>query len=105
VNLLGNAVKFTERGWIELAFAPSADGVAFHVRDSGPGIRPEDRDRVFEPFVQLGRSLTSATAGTGLGLPVSRQLARLLGGEISVAGEVGVGSTFTLWLPVPGARD
>jgi signal transduction histidine kinase len=68
------------------------------VRDTGPGIPEHQVERIFEPFVQVGRSLTSAHEGTGLGLAISRELARAMGGEITVESREGEGSTFTLRL-------
>jgi PAS domain S-box-containing protein len=100
LNLLSNAVKFTPPGGsIELSCQRVGDRVALQVRDSGIGIPPGDLDSIFEPFVQVGRSLSSRHEGTGLGLAISRELAVGMGGELSVESTVGAGSCFTLWLP------
>jgi signal transduction histidine kinase len=79
--------------------------VALQVADSGIGIAPADHARIFEEFEQVnaGPRGESMSRGTGLGLPISRRLARLLGGDITVESMVGKGSTFTLWLPVDPA--
>jgi signal transduction histidine kinase len=100
INLLGNAVKFTERGSIELEVTTVKDGkaVAFHVVDTGAGIPLDDAQRIFDPFVQL-TSRNGKPVGTGLGLAVSLELARLLGGDITLESEVGVGSRFTTVIP------
>jgi signal transduction histidine kinase len=101
LNLLGNSVKYTPRGGrievrCELA---DADRVAIRVRDSGVGIATEKLATIFDPFVQVGRSFSRPADGVGLGLSISRDLARGMGGELSVASEVGRGSEFTLTLP------
>jgi signal transduction histidine kinase len=70
------------------------------VRDTGVGIPEEKLEAIFEPFVQLGRTLTSAHEGTGLGLAISRDLARGMGGDLAVRSELGVGSAFTLTMPL-----
>ena len=101
INLLSNAVKFTKSGGrVTLQCATVAERtVSVEVADSGAGIAPDQLERIFEPFVQVGRSLTSMREGAGLGLAISRELARAMGGEISVTSTVGIGSTFVLQLP------
>jgi PAS domain S-box-containing protein len=104
LNLLSNAVRFTPAGGrIELAVEDAADAVRIHVRDTGPGIPAEHLERIFEPFVQLGRSLHSPRDGSGLGLAISRDLARGMGGDLVAHSVVGEGSTFTFILPRHGA--
>jgi signal transduction histidine kinase len=107
LNLLSNAVKFTHDGYIVVDVRPDGGDVVWSVRDSGVGIADDDLPRVFEPFRQVGDVHTKRGAGTGLGLSVSRQLARLLGGDVSAESTLSKGSTFTLRLPrespdVPG---
>jgi signal transduction histidine kinase len=105
INLLSNAVKFTPSGGrIKISCATHGDTVSISVEDTGPGIPPDKIDAVFEPFVQLERGLTRTTEGTGLGLPISRGLARGMGAEIILKSEVGKGSTFTLVLPLVRIR-
>ena len=98
INLLGNAIKFTDRGWIELAVEQQSGRVAFFVRDSGPGIAPDNLGLVFEPFRQAEQSTRRTKGGTGLGLSVSRQLARLMGGDLEIASSTAQGTTFLFWL-------
>jgi signal transduction histidine kinase len=74
---------------------------SIEVVDTGPGIPPDKLEAIFEPFVQLGRSLSSAHEGTGLGLAISRELARAMKGNLIVSSKVGSGATFTLTLPLP----
>jgi PAS domain S-box-containing protein len=100
INLLSNAVKFTEQGKVTLECDwHDAQQVAIGVSDTGVGIPEEELDRIFEPFVQVGRSLIQAQEGTGLGLAISRDLARGMGGDIVVTSEHLKGSRFTLTLP------
>ncbi|MGF6240503.1 signal transduction histidine kinase/DNA-binding response OmpR family regulator/CHASE3 domain sensor protein [Paraburkholderia sp. GAS38] len=99
-NLLSNAVKFTERGEVSLSVAPAEDGLLrFEVRDSGIGIAADKLEMIFEAFQQADGSTSRHYGGSGLGLSISREFARLLGGRITVASEPGKGSVFTLWLP------
>jgi PAS domain S-box-containing protein len=101
LNLLTNAVKFTPPGGrITTQLTQAKDRVGIEVSDTGIGIPAEKIDSIFEPFVQVGRSLTSPNEGTGLGLAISRDLARAMGGELSVRSTLGAGSTFTMTLPV-----
>ncbi len=101
-NLISNALKFTERGEVRVSCRPSPDNdaVEFTVADTGIGIAPENLDRVFEEFAQVEHPIQRQVKGTGLGLPLSRKLAKLLGGELEVRSELGVGSTFVLSLPL-----
>ena len=103
LNLLSNALKFTPSpGQVAVTLGaadPDARVVSIAVCDSGVGIPADKLDSIFEPFVQLGRSLTTTHEGTGLGLAVSRDLARGMGGDLTVESEEGRGSTFTLTLP------
>jgi len=100
VNLCGNGVKFTPTGAVSLAVESAADAVRIAVTDTGVGIAESDLPRLFHPFTQLDQGLTRRYGGTGLGLYISQQLARLLGGRIEVASIAGAGSTFTLTLPL-----
>ena len=99
-NLLSNAVKFTERGEVEIATRVEEADVAFDIRDTGIGIAPEHLEKIFEPFWQADSGTTRRAQGTGLGLGVTRRLARLLGGDVTVRSDVGAGTTFTLRLPL-----
>jgi signal transduction histidine kinase/PAS domain-containing protein len=100
LNLLSNSVKFTPpKGRIEVRCQQQDGRVFIHVSDTGIGIAPERVDSVFEPFVQVHRSLTEPTGGVGLGLAISRDLARAMGGDLRATSQVGRGSTFTLDLP------
>lgn len=103
INLLGNAVKFSEAGQVRLLIRRAADGpegIEFAVADSGIGMTEEELSRVFQPFVQAHRHISSRYGGTGLGLTISRQIAEMLGGTLTAESQIGVGSTFTLRLPI-----
>ncbi len=100
LNLLSNAVKFTSAGGrIALAASARDHVVEISVHDTGRGVPADKLDVIFDPFVQVERSLSRPAEGTGLGLAISRDLARAMGGEISVESTEGVGSTFTVTLP------
>jgi signal transduction histidine kinase len=106
MNLLTNAIKFTERGSVTIVATRGegarADMVSLAIEDTGIGIARSDLGRIFDEFEQVrpGGRGDSIVRGTGLGLAVSRKLARLLGGDVDVTSRVGAGSRFTLWLPV-----
>jgi signal transduction histidine kinase len=99
LNLLTNAVKFTDEGGVRLCAVLEGDELLIAVSDTGIGIAPADIPHIFEPFWQAEQPLTRHFGGTGLGLSVSQQLARLLGGRIDVVSEPHAGSTFTLRVP------
>jgi signal transduction histidine kinase len=99
-NLLSNAVKFTEHGSVELRVRRTGDRVLFELSDTGIGIAAENSERIFEPFWQIEQSATRRYEGSGLGLGVARELARLLGGDIDVTSELGKGSTFRMEIPI-----
>ncbi|TXC67094.1 response regulator [Piscinibacter aquaticus] len=109
-NYLNNALKFTERGSVALAVHRSPAGaVRFEVRDTGPGITPDVRERLFRPFTQADQSTTRRFGGSGLGLSICHELAGLMGGSVGVDSEPGCGSCFWAELPLPAteppARD
>jgi PAS domain S-box-containing protein len=100
INLLSNAIKFTERGGhIAVECEEDEKMIYISVRDDGAGIPPDKLDAIFEPFVQVNRDYASKHEGTGLGLAISRDLARRMGGDLTVTSELGKGSRFTLGLP------
>lgn len=107
INLLGNAVKFTERGEIEVAVHPSrltaengARLLLFTIRDTGIGIPPQQLERIFGRFTQVDSSLTRKHGGTGLGLALTRQIVENIGGSIWAESTVGAGSTFSFTFPI-----
>jgi signal transduction histidine kinase len=100
VNLLGNAVKFTDRGRVTIRLVRASTSVRIDVQDTGIGIPADELPRLFRPFAQVDTGLTRRHGGTGLGLYISRRLATMLGGHIEVASEPGVGSTFSVVLPL-----
>jgi signal transduction histidine kinase len=99
VNLVGNAIKFTEKGEVRLGVSQEGNEVRFAIHDTGIGIAKSDMQRLFRPFTQLDSGLTRKHGGTGLGLYISQRLAGLLRGRIEVESKSGSGSTFTLVLP------
>jgi PAS domain S-box-containing protein len=103
-NLVGNAIKFTEQGEVTISVLSRPDGksencLRFEVRDTGVGLPSDSRDSIFEPFNQADGSTTRRFGGTGLGLTITKQLVELMGGELGVESELGVGSVF--WFTVP----
>jgi signal transduction histidine kinase len=101
LNLLSNAVKFSPRGGeVRVKCEVIEHLVAIHVEDDGHGIAEDKLEAIFEPFVQLSSGLTRTAEGSGLGLSISRELARLMGGDVTVESTLGKGSTFTLTLPM-----
>lgn len=106
VNLAGNAVKFTEQGFVEVRAGKSADGeFEVSVRDSGPGIPADQQERIFDEFAQLRNPERDRTRGTGLGLAISRRLIHSAGGRLVVESEPGRGSTFRAFYPADQLVD
>jgi signal transduction histidine kinase/CheY-like chemotaxis protein len=101
-NFLSNALKFTELGEVRVSASLMANGeaVVFSVADTGIGIAPEDQETIFHEFTQLEHPLQKRVKGTGLGLPLCKKLAELLGGSVSVQSTLGVGSTFSTTIPL-----
>ena len=99
-NLLGNAIKFTDRGWVRLEVLNSHGQVNIRVSDTGVGIAADRLERIFAPFAQADASMSRRFGGTGLGTTIARQLTELMSGEIKVESQVGVGSVFQVLLPL-----
>jgi signal transduction histidine kinase len=100
LNLVGNAIKFTEAGEVEIRAAAANGQFMLSVRDTGPGIAEADQERIFGEFQQIDNSNTRNKGGTGLGLAISRRMVEMQGGSISVDSAPGRGSTFRVVLPV-----
>lgn len=109
LNLIGNAIKFTDTGGVLLRITRSgvgeADAIRFCISDTGPGLRPEDLERIFEEFEQGDGSSTRVHGGAGLGLAISKRLVESMNGSITVASELGHGSEFAFEIPVEGATE
>lgn len=99
-NFISNALKFTERGEVRVSAKLAGSDVIFSVADTGIGIAPEDQHRIFQDFVQLDNPIQRRVKGTGLGLPLSKQLATLLAGEVRLHSQLGQGSTFSVRIPL-----
>lgn len=99
INLVGNAIKFTDNGFIEIGFSEIGNFLRFHVKDTGIGIKPESHQQIFERFIQVESAFSRKYGGNGLGLPISKSLVELLGGTIWVESEEGKGSTFYFTVP------
>jgi signal transduction histidine kinase len=103
LNLIGNALKFTDAGEVRIAADTENGHFTVSVSDTGPGIPPEERERIFEKFRQVDSSNTRAKGGTGLGLAIAREIVEMHGGRIWVESALGRGSTFRMELPVRAA--
>jgi signal transduction histidine kinase len=103
LNLVGNAIKFTDSGSVEVRAAQADNRFELSVVDTGFGIAPEDQAKIFEEFQQVDNTSTRKKGGTGLGLSISRKIVELHGGRITVESEVGRGSTFKVTIPVNAA--
>ena len=100
LNLVSNAIKFTDSGFVEVGVKAANGEFNICVKDTGPGIAPEDQSKVFEEFQQVDNSSTRKKGGTGLGLSISRRLVNMHGGHIDLDSAIGVGSTFNVVIPV-----
>ena len=100
LNLVGNAIKFTDQGEVVISAGAENGSFKVAVRDTGPGISPMDQQKIFEEFQQADNSTTKAKGGTGLGLAIARRIMEMHGGRLWVESEIGAGSTFTFTLPV-----
>lgn len=103
INLLGNAVKYTDRGSVQLRVSHQRDAIDFEVSDTGPGIPLAEQEQVFQPFYQTAAGVAKGE-GTGLGLAISREYARMMGGTLVLKSQPGHGCVFTLSLPLPEAQ-
>lgn len=104
VNLLSNALRYTQTGRVDVMAWPTSDHVWIAVKDTGPGIAPEDLTHVFDRFWRADRSRDRASGGTGIGLTICRRLVELHGGRIEVESTLGEGSVFRFWIPVAAAH-
>jgi signal transduction histidine kinase len=100
LNLVGNAIKFTDQGKVEIRARRQGDRFKISVIDTGPGIAPADQAKIFEEFQQVDNTSTRKKGGTGLGLSISRKIVELHGGRITVESEVGKGSNFKITIPI-----
>ncbi len=105
LNLVGNAIKFTDEGEVTIAAHAGNGSVLVQVKDTGPGIAEADQQKIFEEFQQADNSATRSKGGTGLGLAISRRIVALHGGRLWVESALGKGSTFSVSLPVTVERQ
>jgi signal transduction histidine kinase len=104
-NLVGNAIKFSSKGTIDVRLEASGPEYRISIRDEGPGISPADQERIFEPFERVESPTHKHTSGFGLGLATSKRLSEALGGRIELSSTSGSGSTFTLVLVPPSPAE
>jgi signal transduction histidine kinase len=100
LNLVGNAIKFTDKGSVEISARLVGGSFEIAVKDTGPGIAPEDQQKIFEEFQQVDSSSTRQKGGTGLGLAISKRIVEMHGGNLEVESVLGEGSTFRIVIPV-----
>jgi signal transduction histidine kinase len=105
LNLVGNAIKFTDQGEVAINVAAENGSLSIAIRDTGPGIAPADQARLFEEFQQADNSITKSKGGTGLGLAISKRIIEMHGGQIILESSVGQGSTFRVALPIKVERQ
>jgi signal transduction histidine kinase len=105
LNLVGNAIKFTDQGQVTIETSTSDGLFTVAVCDTGPGIAPSDQAKLFQEFQRADNTITKQKGGTGLGLAISKRIIEMHGGRIWVESEVGKGSTFTFTVPVRAQRQ
>jgi signal transduction histidine kinase len=105
LNLVGNAIKFTDQGEVAIKATVSDESFTVAVRDTGPGIAPGDRAKIFEEFQQADNAATKRKGGTGLGLSIAKRIIGMHGGSLWVESDVGKGSTFAFTIPVTVERQ
>jgi signal transduction histidine kinase len=103
LNLVGNALKFTDQGGVEIRAEKAGESFELSVVDTGPGIAAADQAKIFDEFQQVDNTSTRKKGGTGLGLSISRKIVELHGGRITVRSELGKGSTFIVSIPIHAA--
>ena len=105
LNLVGNAIKFTDTGEVEIRAQAANGSFDVAVRDTGPGIAPQDQARIFEDFQQIDNTSTRHKGGTGLGLAIARRFVQMHGGTLTVDSTLGVGSTFHVVFPCASSEQ
>ena len=105
LNLVGNAIKFTDKGSVDISARALAASFVIAVKDTGPGIADEDQRKIFEEFQQVDNSSTRQKGGTGLGLAISKRIVEMHGGTIEVHSVLGEGSTFRIVIPVQAKEE
>jgi len=99
LNLVGNAIKFTDKGEVAIEVAARNDSLTFSVRDTGPGVAAADQAKIFEEFRQVDGSITKTKMGSGLGLAIAKRIVEMHGGRIWVDSSPGAGATFSFTVP------